>query len=54
MVKISKRYLIFKDFSRTEALTGLSRSVTIGGILRISVEINCNSQEYKVLQSEVV
>jgi len=31
-MNVKIRYLIFKEFSRTEALTGLSRSVTLEGI----------------------
>jgi len=52
--KISGKDLTVKDFQQTEASIGLSRSVTVGGYLRISVEINSKTQGYKVLQSEIV
>jgi len=54
MVKISKRYLIFKDFQQNRSTDRALPDCYGRGYLRISVEVNCNSQEFKVLHSEIV
>ncbi len=52
--KVSEKNLTVKDFSCLETLGGVSRTVTVGGYLRISVEVNCKSKDYKVLNREIV
>ena len=52
--KIREEYLTVKDFSCLQALIEVSRSITVGGYLRISVKVNCKSQGFKVLHSEIV
>ena len=52
--KIREKYLTIKDFQQNRSIERSLPDCYGRGYLRISVEVNCKSKDYKVLHSEIV